>query len=416
MPKSVVILGATGSIGDSTFKVLEGLGERYRVIGISGGTRTEKLVQRAREWNPEWVCVADSRETNLVREALPGVSVCHGQAGLAQLATLEDADLIVNALVGGIGLQPTLEAVAAGKMIGMANKEPLVMAGGLILERSSRTGATILPLDSEPNAIWQCLKGEKSSEILRLILTASGGPFFGLTRNEMAGITPEQALAHPTWSMGPKITVDSATLMNKGFEVIEASWLFDVPVEQVEVLIHRESIVHSIVEFRDGAMLAHVGKTDMTLPIQYALTHPGRGESLLSSLDLAEVGKLSFSAPDRKTFGCLALCYHVGKRGGVLPAVLNAANEVAVEAFLVGEIGFLDIERINRSAVEACESGASESPGIVRGEELRIEAILAADEWSRQLARRLITEGPLADASFSYAEIPLEAASTADGE
>ena len=380
--KGIVILGATGSIGDSTFKVLEGLRDQYRIVGISGGRRADKLVARAREWEVDCVCIADETLAGTVQAELPRAKVHCGDSGLVHLAEMPQVDLVINALVGAVGLSSTLAAVRAGKDVAMANKEPLVIAGGLILEEAASQGSAILPLDSEPNAIWQCLKGENRGELTRILLTASGGPFFGWTRDRMRTITPEQALDHPTWKMGPKITVDSATLMNKGFEVIEASWLFGVGIEQVEVLIHRESIVHSIVEFSDGAMLAHLGKTDMVLPIHYALTHPRRGAALLEPLDLASVGSLSFAAPDREHFGCLELCYAAGRAGGMVPAALNAANEIAVAEFLAGRIRFLDIEAINRRVVEQAIDAGEGGSGPAN-----VEAVIAADERGRQRAR-----------------------------
>ena len=376
--KKIVILGCTGSIGDTCFKVLQELGEDYQVLGLSAGKKVDKLLRLARVWKPEWVCVEAEDQLPRVRQELPGTQVVAGANGLLELAGLADADIVLNALVGAIGLEPTLAAIEAGKLVAMANKEPLVMAGGLILDQAASKRTTILPLDSEPNAMWQCLKGEERAEVRRLILTASGGPFFGRTLAQMGDITPAQALNHPTWEMGAKITVDSATLMNKGFEVIEASWLFGVNIDQVEVVIHRESIVHSLVEFADATMLAHLGKTDMILPIQYALTHPQRRASPLQGLDLAQVARLSFAAPDRENFPCLELCYEAGRRGGVAPAVLNAANEVAVAAFLGGEIGFLDIAAINRFALDSCSPAPADSLAAVRA------ADVSGRQWARQ--------------------------------
>ena len=312
--KKIVVLGCTGSIGDTCFKVLENLGDGYEVVGLGGGTKIEKLIVQARRWQPQKICVLDNEARTQVQSAVPGVEVVCGEEGLCELATMPEADLIVNGLVGAIGLAPTLAALAQGKTVAMANKEPLVMAGGLILQRAQHGGGAVLPLDSEPNAIWQCLKGENRKSLKRIILTASGGPFFGYSREQMRDITPEQAIDHPTWKMGPKISVDSATLMNKGFEVIEAAWLFGVAVEQIDVVVHRQSVVHALVEFADGSLLAHLGKTDMMLPIQYALTHPARREVPLDNLDLKQVGQLSFAAPDRANFPCLDLCYEAGRK------------------------------------------------------------------------------------------------------
>ena len=378
--KDIVILGCTGSIGDSTFKVLEALPDDFRVLGLSGGAQVEKLVQRAREWNPQYVCIADAREVDALRRELPGVRIVAGMAGLVELATLAGAEIVVNGLVGAVGLEPTLRALEAGRVVGLANKEPLVMAGGLLLDQARISGGEILPLDSEPNALWQCLEGEERGAIARLILTASGGPFYGQTRAQMGAITPVMALNHPTWKMGPKITIDSSTLMNKGFEVIEASWLFDVDIEEIDVVIHRQSIVHSMVEFVDGSILAHLGKTDMVLPIQYALTHPRRRTTPLEKLDLVEAGTLSFAAPDVDNFPCLDLCYRAGRQGGAAPAALNAANEVAVHAFLEGEIGFLDIGEVNEQALEDLEHIEMNS----------LDAVLEVDRRTRRRARERI--------------------------
>jgi len=377
--KKIVILGCTGSIGDTAFKVLEALGDEYQVVGLSGGRQLRKLVERARAWKPRWVCASSAADAEAVARQLSGVKTLSGEGGLAELAALPEADVVLNALVGAVGLRPTLAAVEAGKVVGMANKEPIVMAGGLILERAAVCGAAILPLDSEPNALWQCLKGEERGAIKKLILTASGGPFRGQTLGQMQQVTPEQALRHPTWRMGPKITVDCATLMNKGFEVLEASWLFGVGIEQVEVVVHPESVIHSLVELADGALLAHLGRTDMMLPIQYALTHPRRLPSPLESVDLVRLGKLNFAAPDRENFPCLELCYQAGRMGGTAPAALNAADEVAVERFLRGEIGFLDIARINQRALEAHRPGPADSLDTVLEEDRRVRCL--AREW-----------------------------------
>ena len=377
---NIAILGCTGSIGDSTFRVLEGMGEEYQVVGLSGGCNAAKLLERAQTWKPQVACSGETEALAALREELPGTSFVGGEEGLLELATMPEADIVINGLVGGVGLRPTLAALEAGKVVAMANKEPLIMAGGLILETAGKFGGTLLPLDSEPNALWQCLKGEEERDIDRLIITASGGPFFGRKKEQMRGITPAQALDHPTWKMGPKITVDSATLMNKGFEVIEAGLLFDVGIERIDVVIHRESVVHSMVEFVDGAILAHLGKTDMLLPIQYALTHPRRQPSPLGRLDLAEVGQLSFASPDRENFPCLELCYRAAREGGTGPAVLNAANEVGVEAFLAGRIGFLEIGEINEFVMENGNCGAADS----------LEAVLEADGRGRRLARERV--------------------------
>ena len=376
--KKIAILGCTGSIGDTTFKVLDALEGEFRVVGLSAGRRTEKLVALAVGCGAVRVCVGAAGEEAAVHGALPGCDVVSGPEGLVSLATDPEVELVVNALVGRVGLEPTIAALQAGKVVAMANKEPIVMAGELIMSTAASHGGSLLPLDSEPNAIWQCLKGERKEEISRLILTASGGPFFGWTADEMEAITLEQALNHPTWTMGPKITVDSATLMNKGFEVIEASWLFDVSIEQVDVVVHRESTVHSMVEFVDGAILAHLGKTDMFLPIQYALSHPSRRRTPLASLNLLELGSLHFAAPDRENFPCLDLCYAAGREGGTLPAALNAANEVAVAEFLAGRAGFVAISETNRRVLDSWVNHDADS----------LESVVEADRQAREIARR----------------------------
>ena len=380
--KKIVLLGCTGSIGDTCFKVLENLGDGYEIVGLGGGAKVEKLIARARRWQPQKICVIDAEARKQVQSAVPRVEVVCGEEGLCELATMPEADLVINGLVGAVGLAPTLVALAQGKIVAMANKEPLVMAGGLILQQAHCSGGVVLPLDSEPNAIWQCLQGENRNSLQRIILTASGGPFFGYSREQMRDITPEQAIDHPTWKMGPKISVDSATLMNKGFEVIEAAWLFGVAVEQVDVVVHRQSVVHALVEFADGSLLAHMGKTDMMLPIQYALTHPERREVPLDNLDLKQVGQLSFAAPDRANFPCLDLCYEAGRRGGTFPAALNAANEEAVGAFLTRKIGFLAIADLNSDVLARC--GTQEA--------VSLESILDEDRNARRLAREWVAE------------------------
>jgi 1-deoxy-D-xylulose-5-phosphate reductoisomerase len=377
LARRIVILGATGSIGDSTFKVIEALEGEYEVVGLAVGHRLDKAVALARRWGVKILSIADEVDIPTVRKLLPGIKIVAGAQGLLQVASLPECDLVLNALVGAVGLEPTLAAIDAGKQVAMANKEPLVMAGGLILERARKAGVDILPLDSEPNAMWQCLRGEDKGQVKRLILTASGGAFRDMDPNDMASVTPEQALHHPTWDMGAKITVDSATLMNKGFEVIEAAWLFGVPPTQVDVVIHRQSVVHSLVEYVDGSILAHLGKTDMVLPIQYALTFPQRKKAPLEGLDLAALGRLDFAAPDLERYPALELCYLAADLGGGVPAALNAANEEAVAAFLAGRIGFLDIVALNQSVVEASRELVDAST---------VEAVLEADAHGRGLA------------------------------
>ena len=381
----VAILGCTGSIGSTAFKVVEGLrrqdgDDAWVVTVLTAGRRVDDLVRLARQWRPRLVCVADEAAAERVRGELgAAIRVVHGAEGLCSAVTETEVDIVVNGLVGAIGLPPTLAALRRGLPVAMANKEPLVMAGGLLLEAANAGTGRILPVDSEPSAMWQCLNGERQQDVRRYLLTASGGAFRDRPRAELVSVTPREALDHPTWSMGPKITIDSATLMNKGFEVIEAGWLFGVGVDKVDVVIHRESIVHSMVEFVDGTVIAHLGRTDMAIPIQYALTHPARREAPLSPLDVVQLGSLHFEAPDMTQYPGLALCYEVGRAGGTLPAALNAANEVAVAAFLDGAIGFLDIHEINQAVVDGWESVPATS----------VDTVLDVDRRARQRARQV---------------------------
>ena len=377
----LAILGSTGSIGTTTFDVLEALRRQdgdaeWEVVALAAGRRVEELIRQAREWSPGLVCVAEGADARRAGVELPAVEVLSGEQGLCELVADDRVDVVVNGLVGAVGLPPTVSALRAGKTVAMANKEPLVMAGGLLQESALAGGGELLPVDSEPSALWQCLRGEREEDVSRLILTASGGAFRDRSRSELAGVTPAEALHHPTWRMGPKITVDSATLMNKGFEVIEAAWLFGVDVDRVEVVIHRESIVHSLVEFTDGSILAHLGQTDMSLPIQYALTHPVRKPGLLPRLNLADVGALHFEAPDPERVPSLSLCRDAARRGGTTPAALNAANEVAVSAFLEGRLGFLEIHELNLSVVGAWNPGPATD----------LETVLEADRRARAWA------------------------------
>ena len=384
-PSNITILGCTGSIGETTLGVMETLGvDRFQVIGLSAGQQLDKLISQALRWRPKFVSVAEERDEAYVRGALTeNTKVISGENGLREIAAQNETDIVVNGLVGAVGLLPTLDALCAGKTVGMANKEPLVMAGGLILETARRHGGRILPLDSEPNAVWQCLQGHDEDSLKRIMLTASGGPFRGQTKDQMVAVTSKEALAHPTWQMGEKITVDSATLMNKGFEVIEASCLFSISIDQVDVVVHRESIVHSMVEFKDGSWLAHLGKTDMALPIQYALTHPGRQATSLEALDLVKIGALHFEEPDLAEFPCLQLCYEVGRAGGCFPTALIAADEIAVQAFLEDRIGFLDIFEINSDVCDRLSS-FDKDPSL--------EDVLDAYREARELAKSCVHE------------------------
>ncbi len=375
--REIVILGSTGSIGRQTLEVLTHLG--MSAAALTGNRNTALLEEQARKWKPRLVAAYNEKAAAQLRIALKdtGIRVVSGEEGLIEAAVLPGADTVLTGVMGMVGLKPTLAAVGLGKKIALANKETLVCAGELVMARAAETGARILPVDSEHSAIFQCLEGNSKQEVSRLILTASGGPFFGKTRGELENVTPEQALRHPNWSMGAKITVDSATLMNKGLELIEAMHLFAMEPDRIEVVIHRESIIHSMVEYRDGAVLAQLGLPDMRLPIQYALTWPERLNSPVKAPEFLDMHPLTFAKPDLETFGCLPLARKAAKAKGTSCAVLNAANEVAVERYLRGKIGFLEIEDCVRRAIDTLPNKASPN----------LEDILAADAEARAIAR-----------------------------
>ena len=378
--KRLAILGSTGSIGEQTLDVVAEHPGRFEVVSLAAGRRVERLVEQAKQWKPRRVSVADPAAREAVRDALPrDVEVSVGEAGLLDVAT-EPADLVVAGLVGAVGLAPVLAAIRAGVSIGLANKEVMVMAGALVRREAAARGVEILPIDSEHSAIFQCLAGSRPQEIDRLILTCSGGPFRTWDAERIANATVEEALAHPNWSMGDKISIDSATLMNKGLEVIEARWLFDVEAERVDVVVHPQSIVHSLVEYCDRSVLAQLGLPDMRVPIAVALAHPERVSLDLPRLDLAALRQLDFEEPDRKRFPCLDLAYQAVSGSEVAPAILNAANEVSVEAFLARRIAFPQIAAMNASVLDA---HLAEHAGQ-RVEDL--DAIHAADAWARREA------------------------------
>jgi 1-deoxy-D-xylulose-5-phosphate reductoisomerase len=386
--KRLAVLGSTGSIGEQTLAVVEAFPERFRVTALGAGRNVEKLAAQVRQFGPELVAVADADAARALRERLAGVAVeiAVGPAGLEDVARAP-ADLVVSGLVGAVGLAPTLAAVAAGRDVALANKEVLVMAGALVVREVRRRGVTLLPVDSEHSAIFQALAGQRREDVARLVLTASGGPFRTWTAERIARATPEEALAHPNWEMGPKITIDSATLMNKGLEVIEARWLFDVPPQRVDVVVHPQSIVHSLVEFQDGQVLAQLSVPDMRAPIALALSYPERLPLDLPRLDLAAVGRLEFEAPDRKRFPCLDLAWAALAGDEAAPAVLNAANEVAVRAFLDRRVPFPAIAATN----EAVLASHLARRGVFEVAELG--DVLEADAWARaraaeELARR----------------------------
>jgi len=381
--KNVVLLGSTGSIGTSTIKVVKDLKDRLRLVGLAAGSNISLLSEQIRELKPKAVSVRDAQDAAKLRETFGGtVEVYHGVEGLVKLATMPEADVVLIAIVGTVGLHPALAALRAGKDIAVASKEILVMAGETVMAEAKRCGRRILAVDSEHSAIFQCIDGHPQKFIRKLWLTASGGPFRKTPLEKFPEITVEQALNHPSWKMGKKITIDSATLFNKGLEMIEARWLFDVDIDRVGVLVHPQSIIHSMVEFIDGSIIAQLSTPDMCLPIQYALTYPERVESHRVQTNLAKIGSLSFEEPDEKRFPALSLARQAAKIGGTMPAVLNAANEVAVESFCQGKIRFNEIAEI---VAETMESHTPiKSP--------RLEEVLDADSWARNKAREITNQ------------------------
>ncbi len=343
--KKLAILGSTGSIGTQTLEVVRNYREDFEIITLAAGSNIDLLEQQLREFQPKLVCVYKEEAAKELQERIQdtGERVVTGMDGLMEAAVAEEADIVVTAFVGMIGIKPTIEAIKAGKDIALANKETLVTAGHIIMPLAREKNVKILPVDSEHSAIFQCLNGEKRSQIHKILLTASGGPFRGYTREQMRDVTVEQALQHPNWSMGKKITIDSATMVNKGLEVIEAKWLFDVELEQIQPVVQPQSLIHSMVEFEDGAIMAQLGTPDMKLPIQYALFYPDRRYLPGKRVDFTELTHIDFQIPDRKNFAGLDLAYQAGEIGGTMPTVFNAANEYAVARFLNREIGFLEI-------------------------------------------------------------------------
>ena len=385
--ETVTILGATGSIGRQTLDVLARNPERYRVLGLTAGHRWRELAEHCLTWRPPFAALADEQAAealrNHLREAGSHTQVLAGHAGVAEVAALQEADTVVAAIVGAAGVRPTLAAVEAGKKILLANKETLVVTGALFMEAVKRHGATLLPVDSEHNAIFQCLPADGVGPgVRRLLLTASGGPFRGWTREQLTAVTPEQAVCHPNWDMGPKISVDSATLMNKGLEYIEACWLFDVAPQRIDVVIHPQSVVHSMVEYLDGSVLAQMGTPDMRTPIACALSWPERIESGASRLDFATLSGLDFQAPDNDAFPFLGLARQAMEEGGAATAVLNAANEEAVAAFLDRRLGFNAIGAVVEETLQRTPSSRCTD----------VDAVMDVDARARVLARSLIRE------------------------
>lgn len=385
--KKVVVLGSTGSIGTSALQVARDIPARMEVVGLAAANSVELLARQAREFGVKHVGIYHEERAEELRALLPDdVRIYTGLEGLCALAELEGADMVLISIVGTAGLKPALSAIEAEKDLAVASKEILVMAGEIIMEAAREKGVHILPVDSEHNAIFQCLECHRGgeAEVSRLILTASGGPFRTSPAESLESVTLEQALKHPTWSMGTKITIDSATLFNKGLEMIEARWLFGIPMERVDVIVHPQSIVHSMVEFRDGSVLAQMSRSDMCFPIQYAVTWPDRVSNSLKPLNFAELGSLTFEAPREDVFPALRLARRAGTEGGTLPAVFNAANEVAVDGFIKGKIGFMDIARVVEAVMNL---------HVVLHPKRDLAPILEADTWARACAEDYIATG-----------------------
>jgi 1-deoxy-D-xylulose-5-phosphate reductoisomerase len=394
--KRIAVLGSTGSIGRSTLSVAESYPDRFQIVALAAGKNLDTAFEQARRWRPRIVSMASERDADLLRsrlkkDSITEIEVVAGTQGTVRVATHAQVDFVVSAIVGVAGLEATYEAVKAGKTVGLANKECLVAAGELITAEARRQGKPLLPIDSEHNAVHQCLRGGRMDEVARIWLTASGGPFLNKPRSEFASITVEEALNHPTWKMGRRITIDSATLMNKGFEVIEACRLFHLPASQVEVLVHPQSTIHSMVEFIDGSILAQFSVTDMRLPILYALTYPERIESDMR-FPVRDLRHLDFCPPDMNKFACLRLAYEAARVGGAKTVALNAADEVAVAAFLERNIGFDEIPRIIENVLARTNSGTLES----------IADVLAADTAARQVAQEEVRKRAPRATSFAH--------------
>jgi 1-deoxy-D-xylulose-5-phosphate reductoisomerase len=381
MTKKIAILGSTGSIGKNALKVIEALGSDYELVAITANTSVELLAEQVRTYKPKYVAIMKESLQKRLSELIGDcdTQIVTGPDPMVQVATDQSVDTVVTAVVGAAGLGATIAAAAAGKSLAIANKEPLVIAGELLMKTARENGSQIVPVDSEHSAIFQSLQAGSHNEIGKLILTSSGGPFRKATKEQIQNATIKDALNHPTWDMGPKITVDSATMMNKALEVIEARWLFDVPVEMIDVLIHPESVVHSLVEFVDGSVIAQLGTPDMCMPIQYALTYPARAKGISTHLNLGKLGSLNFHEPDFEVFRSLKLCYEVAREGGSAPVVFNAANEQAVAAFLEGDIKFCQIMELVEKALNVHKGADS----------LSLEELIATDQWAREYVSSL---------------------------
>jgi 1-deoxy-D-xylulose-5-phosphate reductoisomerase len=381
--RTISILGSTGSIGVSALEVIEQNPSSLRVLGLAAGRNVERLKAQVERFRPAVAAMVDEEHAVQLRNLLGPANhtkILWGKEGYREVATLRESRMVISAIVGAAGLLPTLDAIEAGKDIALANKETMVMAGSIVTEKARNRGVRILPVDSEHSAIFQCLQGHRRDEVRRIVLTASGGPFLKLPLDKLAAVTVEDALRHPNWVMGKKITIDSASMMNKGLEVIEARWLFDMDIEKIEIMIHPQSIVHSMVEYADGSVIAQLGVPDMKGPISYALFYPGRCPGGLTRLDLLKVGMLEFLPSDFERFPCLRLACDAGKAGGTMPAVMNAANEVAVSAFIEEKIGFMDIPAVIGQAMTLHRVKEIES----------LDDVMEADRWARKTGEEII--------------------------
>jgi len=379
--KRLTVIGSTGSIGQNTLRVVEHLSHRFQIFALAANSAARQLAEQAAAFHPTVVAIGDAGRVDEFQQRCRELKVSipeivTGESGLRKITSAADVDIVVSAAVGAAGIQPTYTAVASGKTVALANKEAMVIAGELLRKTAASTGARIIPVDSEHSALDQCLRSGQRAEVRRLILTASGGPFRDTPHDRFSSITPEEALKHPTWKMGKRITVDSATLMNKGLEVIEARWLFDIPAEKIDIMVHPQSVMHSMVEFVDGSVVGQLGTADMRQPIQYALTYPERLSSPVPPLDWNLVSRLDFMQPDRRKFPCISLAYRAIEAGGTAPAVLNAADEIAVEAFLNRKISFSDIPKLIAGTLEAHKPNKAD----------RLETIIEADTWARKYA------------------------------
>lgn len=380
--RKIAILGSTGSIGTQTLEVVDRYPDEFQVVALSSGKNINLLEEQVRKFHPQIVAVMETEQAKELAWRLKdlSVTVLSGMKGFQEIAAYPEVEMVIVSVVGSAGVLPTISAIEAGKTIGLANKETLVAAGQIVIQKAKEKNIEIIPIDSEHSAIFQSLQAGKRDEIKKIIITASGGPFRKLSKKEMESVTPEQALKHPNWSMGGKITIDSATLMNKGFEVIEAKWLFDIELDRIEVVVHPQSVIHSLVEFCDKSVIAQLGLPDMKVPIQYALTYPRRLVNSLPSLDLISLGTMTFESPDLEKFPSLKYAYEALKIGGTMPTALNAANEIAVYAFLKKRISFLSIPQVSQQIME--EHEVCYNP--------EIEHILETDQWARQRAEQLI--------------------------